>query len=256
MVLVLTAVLAVAILRGPRPFALWACGLTVAGFGAFESVWVFQRYVVPSLTVQSTVAHRNWIDAAAPSSKVGLVPSPWVAPPAWWEAEFWNRDVDRVVRIGRRSTYTPFPAASANVDFDTGRLVGDGLPHLLVLARKETRFSFAGAAPVATAGALALVRVRRPDRLAWATRGAGDDGWIRANRRATVRIFAGDRPLRRDVRASEDSRYLSSLLYPHKHPQERFYSMLPFLAQHGLELIDRLYEMVRVDCPDHRVVTL
>jgi bacillithiol biosynthesis cysteine-adding enzyme BshC len=62
--------------------------------------------------------------------------------------------------------------------------------------------------------------------------------------------------LRRDIRASEDSRYLSSLMYPHRHPQERFYSMLPFLAQHGLELVDRLYEMVRVDCPDHRVVTL
>jgi bacillithiol biosynthesis cysteine-adding enzyme BshC len=62
--------------------------------------------------------------------------------------------------------------------------------------------------------------------------------------------------LRRDARASEEARYLSALLYPHRHPQERFYSMLPFLAQHGLELIDRLYEVVQVDCPDHRVVTI
>jgi bacillithiol synthase len=62
--------------------------------------------------------------------------------------------------------------------------------------------------------------------------------------------------LRRDVRASEEARYLSSLLYPHRHMQERFYSILPFLAQHGLDLVDRLYEVVRVDCPDHRVVTL
>jgi hypothetical protein len=201
-VLVLTAALVVAILRGPRQFALWACGLAVAAFGAFESGWEFHRYVVPSLTVRSTVAHRNWIDAAAPSSKVALVPSPWAAPPAWWEAEFWNRDVDRVVRIGRRSTYTPFPAATANVDFDAGRLGGGPIPHLLVLARNETRFSFADAAPVATAGALALVRVRRPDRLAWATRGAGDDGWIRAGRRGKIRIFAGDRPLRRVVRVT------------------------------------------------------
>ena len=154
---------------------------------------------MPSLTVRSTVAHRNWIDAAARSSSVALVPSPWVAPPAWWEAEFWNRDVGHVIRIGRRSTYTPFPSASANVDFDTGRLVGDPLPHLLVLARNETRFSLADAAPVATAGALALVRVRRPDRLAWAMQDAGDDGWIRAGRRGKIRIFAGDRPLRRAI---------------------------------------------------------
>jgi bacillithiol synthase len=61
--------------------------------------------------------------------------------------------------------------------------------------------------------------------------------------------------LRRDARASEEARYLSTLLYPHRHPQERFYSILPFLAQHGLELVDRLYEVVQVDCPDHRVIT-
>jgi bacillithiol biosynthesis cysteine-adding enzyme BshC len=62
--------------------------------------------------------------------------------------------------------------------------------------------------------------------------------------------------LRRDARASEEARYLSALLYPHRHLQERFYSILPFLAQHGLELVDRLYEVVQVDCPDHRVITL
>ncbi len=62
--------------------------------------------------------------------------------------------------------------------------------------------------------------------------------------------------LRRDARASDESRYLSTLLYPHRHLQERFYSILPFLAQHGPELVDRLYEVVQVDCPDHRVVTI
>jgi bacillithiol biosynthesis cysteine-adding enzyme BshC len=62
--------------------------------------------------------------------------------------------------------------------------------------------------------------------------------------------------LRRDARASEKARYLSSLLYPNRHLQERFYSILPFLAQYGLDLVDRLYEVVQVDCPDHRVVTL
>jgi bacillithiol synthase len=62
--------------------------------------------------------------------------------------------------------------------------------------------------------------------------------------------------LRRDARASEEARYLSALLYPDRHLQERFYSILPFLAQHGLDLVDRLYEVVQVDCPDHRVVTI
>ncbi len=66
--------------------------------------------------------------------------------------------------------------------------------------------------------------------------------------------------MRRDARASEESRYLSASLYPHRHMQERFYSILPFLAQHGaehgLDLAGRLYEAIRTECPDHRVVTL
>jgi uncharacterized protein YllA (UPF0747 family) len=62
--------------------------------------------------------------------------------------------------------------------------------------------------------------------------------------------------LRRDGRASAEAAYLSNLLYPHGHLQERFYSILPFLAKHGLELVDRLYDLVKVDCPDHRIVTL
>jgi bacillithiol biosynthesis cysteine-adding enzyme BshC len=61
--------------------------------------------------------------------------------------------------------------------------------------------------------------------------------------------------LRRDVRASSDARYLSGLLYPHRHLQERFYSILPFLAQHGMDLVDRLYDTVQLECPDHRILT-
>lgn len=57
--------------------------------------------------------------------------------------------------------------------------------------------------------------------------------------------------LRRDERASADAIYLSNLIYPHKHLQERFYTILPFLARHGLDFIDRLYENVHLDCPDH-----
>jgi bacillithiol synthase len=62
--------------------------------------------------------------------------------------------------------------------------------------------------------------------------------------------------LRRDTRATADAHRLASLIYPYRHPQERFYSILPFLAQHGLDLIDRLYDAVEPMCPDHRVYTL
>ena len=62
--------------------------------------------------------------------------------------------------------------------------------------------------------------------------------------------------MRRDQRAASDTRYLGAMLYPHRHPQERFYSILPFLAQHGMDLVDRIHETVEPMCPDHRVFTV
>lgn len=62
--------------------------------------------------------------------------------------------------------------------------------------------------------------------------------------------------LQRDERARSEASYLYNGLYPSKHLQERFYSILPFLAQHGPDLIDRLYDGVRMDCPDHVLLPL
>jgi bacillithiol biosynthesis cysteine-adding enzyme BshC len=60
--------------------------------------------------------------------------------------------------------------------------------------------------------------------------------------------------LNRDQRAETEAGYLSGLVYPNKHLQERYYSILPFLAEHGLSLMDTLYEHVCLDCPDHKVL--
>jgi len=62
--------------------------------------------------------------------------------------------------------------------------------------------------------------------------------------------------LRRDVNASDGAEHLSNVLFPHRHLQERFYSILPFLAEHGLDLPARLLESLTLACPDHRVVRL
>ena len=66
----------------------------------------------------------------------------------------------------------------------------------------------------------------------------------------------GRESLRRDERASRDAEYLCNLIYPHKHLQERLYSIVPFLAKHGLDLVDRIYENIQLDCPDHRLLTV
>ncbi len=60
--------------------------------------------------------------------------------------------------------------------------------------------------------------------------------------------------LRRDARASAEAAYLTGSLYPDSHLQERHYSILPFLSQHGFDLIDSLRSHIHLDCPDHIVV--
>jgi bacillithiol biosynthesis cysteine-adding enzyme BshC len=56
---------------------------------------------------------------------------------------------------------------------------------------------------------------------------------------------------RRDQRASADTAYLLNLVYPQRHLQERFYSILPFLAQSGLDLPQRLWDYTQLNCADH-----
>jgi len=62
--------------------------------------------------------------------------------------------------------------------------------------------------------------------------------------------------MRRNDRAAGDAQYLTNYLFPHRHLQERFYSILPFVAAHGTDLVESLFNAVRLDCPDHRVVNI
>ncbi len=62
--------------------------------------------------------------------------------------------------------------------------------------------------------------------------------------------------LQRDERTAEEARYMSGLIFPEKHLQERFYSILPFVATHGPGLMDTLYANIHLDCPDHKVLVV
>jgi uncharacterized protein YllA (UPF0747 family) len=64
----------------------------------------------------------------------------------------------------------------------------------------------------------------------------------------------GREMLARDERASGEASYLSNLIYPQKHLQERLYSIIPFLAKHGPELIGQLADNVHLECPDHQLL--
>ena len=59
--------------------------------------------------------------------------------------------------------------------------------------------------------------------------------------------------LRRDARANSDAQYLINLIYPHRRPQERLYSIVPFLAKFGMDLPKHMLSEIQLSCPDHMV---
>jgi bacillithiol biosynthesis cysteine-adding enzyme BshC len=62
--------------------------------------------------------------------------------------------------------------------------------------------------------------------------------------------------LRRNQQVEEGAAHLAGLIFPERHLQERVYSLVPFLAKHGLELLDTLYEHTYRGCPDHLQLTV
>ena len=74
---------------------------------------------------------------------------------------------------------------------------------------------------------------------------------------AKIERKAARETLNRNERAAADASYTSGLIFPDKHLQERYYSILPFLAKHGVpELMDTLYRNVQLECPDHQVLVV
>ena len=71
-----------------------------------------------------------------------------------------------------------------------------------------------------------------------------------------IQAKAGRESLRRSERARADAAYLTHLVFPEKTLQERLYSVLPFLARHGLGLLERVHAAIRFDCPDHQVLVV
>jgi hypothetical protein len=174
----------------PR-LAVLTAGTVLAVLGAGQAGYVFERFADPAQHRPPLLrADRNWIDEAVPAgSSVALVPSAHDTPGYWWEAELWNKRVDRVLRVNGGPTFSPFPADDVSVQFRSGVLRGPESSDYLVISPSETRFHIRPAAPVVNAKFLELVRARPPYLLDWATRGVSADGWTAATGRATLRFY-------------------------------------------------------------------
>ena len=66
----------------------------------------------------------------------------------------------------------------------------------------------------------------------------------------------GREALRREARAGQEAASLYRLIFPEHTLQERLYSILPFLAKHGLGLVSQLYETIQPDATDHRLMVV
>lgn len=197
-----TAVLVVVLLawRAPR-VAVAATASALVAFGAAQTLYVFEQFVAPSM-IREQQNRRDWIDAAVPDhASVALLPSGVGTPVPWWEAEYWNRRVDRELQIDGGKSFTPFPTLETSIDDASGRLLGESPSDYLVVAAGETRAGLAGAKTVAVNPPLRLIRVERPYRLLWTTQGLTSDGWLLPGRPVTVRVFGErDTAVRRAIR--------------------------------------------------------
>jgi hypothetical protein len=187
--------------RAPQA-ALATVTVVVAVLGAAQALYVFERYSDAALTRPPAMKlARDWIDRRVPDgASVALIPAPRDTPAYWWEAELWNKDVDRVLRVNGGTTFSPFPSDGLTVDFRRGLLRGPAPSRFLVLSGSEKRFQIVEQRRLVNASALQLVQVDRPYRLRWAARGITPDGWTVAGRSATIRVYgSADAGLRRVV---------------------------------------------------------
>ena len=201
--LVLAAALAGTLWRLPARLSLSVLGVALSAFGAFEARYVFDWLAVPATTRPQTVegVRRDWVDAALPAgASVALVPSPELAREYWWDAEFWNKTVDRTLTVGGQGVFTPFTTKALSVDPHTGRVRGDERSDLLVVDDAAPQLRLAGTV-LATAEPLALVRAQRPYRAQWLVTGTEPAGWARPGRPVRIRFFGGPSELSVSVRA-------------------------------------------------------
>jgi hypothetical protein len=159
---------------------------------------------------------KSWVDRSVPAdAEVGMlahsVAQDWFpSAVTWWNLEFWNARVTRAYIVGGWFYYTPdpFPRPTLRVDFATGAIDGDA-PDYLIRTTVDSRFRPVGPT-VGVAPDMEVVRVDRPARAAWATRGLAPDGWTRRGIPVVLRLY-GDGPV--DVRATvsaPDARVLRS----------------------------------------------
>ncbi len=135
----------------------------------------------------SVGARANVTEIPYPVSRNYLVNSKF-----WRDLEFWNKSVQRQAQYPSPSPYAytgnTFPKLGLAFDPVTGRSTIAPTPYV-VQSVTESRFQIAGNVQRINDGAM-LIDATKPWRLAWATTGPYDDGWLRPHVPARIRVYA------------------------------------------------------------------
>lgn len=122
--------------------------------------------------------------------------------PIWTDIRHWNSSVNLIASIEQPPSYpTPIGFHTLTLDLDprTGRLSpGARVPEFLAVPRLFLRIPVSGRT-VARLGHLPVdvIRVDRPVRARWRATGIAHDGWLRADRPASVRVYRTSSAARR-----------------------------------------------------------
>jgi hypothetical protein len=206
-VLGLGALLATLARRVPPSRLLAGVGVTVVAFCGAETTHALWRVVHGNSSGaglgSGSLVDASWVDDNIPGSAsaeqlVANLGGLDTARQTWEDDTFWNRALQGSYTTGSFSD--PYlPTTGLSLDTRSGRLrsasaVGsDGpevAPRYLVVPSRGFPIEPAGRVVAhSPSGQLQLVRVSRPLRAAWDMAGVSPDGWLRAGRPATLRLY-------------------------------------------------------------------
>jgi hypothetical protein len=218
-----SAAIASAILLAAARRPRWRTALTVAFFlpvalyCAVSTAYNFEKLTAPARAEANVLGlsgkprldrGQDWVDDAIGAGEtVAMLATPVgdvaASRRTWWDVEFWNKSVNRMIAVEPAWRDTGFPTMERTIDPETGLLEPRTEVGYAVVATGDKRFRPAGR-PVAARGGLELMQVDTPMRAEWLVSGTDPDGWSLPEAPPTVRVFAPRGGRRRALRVRLD----------------------------------------------------
>lgn len=185
---------AIALSRLPRALVAGVVAAGVLAYGVAETTYTLHKVAQTQVGASPVfVASRGWADRAHPDDQplnafVGLTGDPLTTLGTWWDAVFYNREVDRVYEPAGTPPYEQPSYITVTVDPHTGAV--QGLPGgYLIVATQPVNVGLRDARRVASYGVVSLVRVPAQPRATFSLETEAGTGQVPANSAGTVRVF-------------------------------------------------------------------